>query len=82
MRPGACLPSSTISRTRRSIASHGAKSSADRVALHGIARAEPFDGIRQADPVVDADNLGARLAHEAEQLTRADPEVDPGCRGR
>ena len=48
------------------------------VALHGIRRPEPLDGVGQRHAVVDADHLGPGLAHEGQQLARADPEVDAG----
>ena len=46
------------------------------VALHGPA-ARPSYAVGQRHPPVDADHVGAGLAHQAEQLAGADAEVDP-----
>ena len=51
------------------------------VALHGAA-ADPLDAGGQRDPPVDADDVGARRAHQVEDLAGADPEVDARDTGR
>ena len=47
------------------------------VALHRLVRADPAGGHVQRRTPVDADHVGAGLAHRAEQLAGPDAEVDP-----
>ena len=47
------------------------------VALQRAAGADPAGGLVQRHPPVDADDVGAGVADQRQQLTGADPEVDP-----
>ena len=75
--PGAARPAARTARVRSATTSHGANS--DRrveVALQRAVRADPAGRLVQRHPEVDADHVGAGLAHQPEQLTGADAEVD------
>ena len=48
-----------------------------QVALDGSVT-DPLDALVERHPPVDADDVGPGLTHQAEELTGADAEVDPG----
>ena len=48
------------------------------VALQRRGRPDPAPGLVERDPPVDADHVGAGVAHQREELAGADAEVDAG----